>query len=77
MKKMILVGSIFAVIVIILASFSSVANARAIDRNDLIQTIRDKIDKLSWIPGEFLVSIIVIVFIIISIIINHGRIPPP
>ena len=47
MRKKIIFGSVFAVVVIIFASFSSVASVRTINSNNLIENIKDKIENVS------------------------------
>lgn len=71
MNKKILAGSIIAAVIIILASLSSVASARTVDSNNLIQNIRNYVrNNVLWVPGQFLVYL----FMFIIWLINH---PPP
>ena len=52
MKKIIF--AITCAVIIVITSFSSVASARSMDKNDLIQQIVDKIENNDWYPGELL-----------------------
>lgn len=72
MKKIIL-ASTFAVI-IVLASFSSVASAQSTEPDDepttIFQRIRERIVDSNWEPGEILVSILVLIMILILALIG-------
>jgi len=68
MKKLILVGSIIAVVIIVFASFTSVASAQATESNEgrasIFQRMRDKIADVNWEPG-FLLWVLYTIFSIL------------
>ena len=64
MRKKIIFGSVFAVVVIIFASFSSVASVRTINSNNLIENIKDKIENSVWVPGFFITWFILFFYMI-------------
>ena len=76
-RRILLIGSIFAVILLILVSFNGVASDNVVERNDMIQRFRDRIENISWYPGEIFHILIIIIMLIISKIINgRGFLPP-
>ena len=62
MNKKILIGSTLAVI-IVLASFSSVASAQTTKTNEMkskiFQQIKEKIENKLWVPGDILYLLII------------------
>ena len=69
MKKAILAGT-FAVI-ILLAGFSSVASARTLDRNDLIEQIKITNTKFDWYPGQTLVIVLALIYLFWELIFGN------
>lgn len=57
MKKMIVIGNIGIILILVLVSFTSVANAQTtkttIVRTSFLQQMKDKIAKNGWYPGWF------------------------
>jgi len=57
-KTIIMMGSVGAGVLLILAMFSMVVSAQTVKSNEIrtniLQKIKDKIEDKLWIPGEFL-----------------------
>ena len=74
MKRKIAVGSIGAIIIILLASFSSVVSAQSTKPNEMrasiFQQIREKIIKSSFDPGALLYFIFLFISLIITSILH-------
>ena len=63
MKKIIVIGSIIAVVILVLASLPSVVGEQStISKTPLLSKIRDR---LLWEPGGFISDIILLIFILI------------
>ena len=70
MRKIIVMGSIGAVVIILLAGISIVVCAQTIKENPTINIKIDKIvsdfsSRLSWVPGQFIIYLIFIIFSLI------------
>jgi len=78
-KKILILGSIVAVVIIVLASFTSMGSAKSIETNDgyssIFQRIKNRITDSSWEPGEFLLDMIVFIFILIYLLLGGWGAP--
>ena len=72
-KRILLIGSIFAVLLLLLVSFNGVASANVIERYDMIQSIRDRIENNIWQRGEFLLFIVILLSFVLELIPFRGE----
>ena len=66
MRKILAIGSIGIIAIIVLTSFSSVASAKTVDRNELIKQVKAKLENDDWYPGYLIVYIIVTLLLIFT-----------
>ena len=70
MKRRILIfGSIIAVVILILASLPSVVSAQSTEQVKLVEQIKERLEDMTWIPGS-LIGLILILYLFIAIIVE-------